>query len=394
MPTRDGTTVLSRPGDDAAVSRPRALLQRASDVSWRLLLLGFVVIAVGAVLWRLRLVILPVFIALLLCAALAPLVTRLERRMPTLLATWLVYLGFLAIVIGTIVVIVPLMASELSGVGDRVNEGLDDVEDWLVDGPLNLDRSDVEGIRPDSSGSGKISETVSEQSSTILSGVVVVGELFAGLILSLVLGFLLLKDGRRFQTWALGHLPARQHELTRALARRAWDGVGGYLRGAALLGLVEGAIIGITLWIVGVPLAAPMAVLTFLAAFFPLVGAIVAGASATLVALATAGTREALIVLIVCILVQQFDNDLLAPFIYGKSVQLHPALILVALTAGSALGGITGAFLAVPISAAVAGVTSELWDRYGEAWRTRPDDPDPPPSVPITGEVEPAPSVP
>jgi predicted PurR-regulated permease PerM len=367
-------------------------LQRASDVAWRVLLLGVLIVVVGAVLWRLRLVILPIFIALLLCAALAPLVTRLERRMPTLAATWLTYLAFLTLVIGTVVVIVPLMASEMEGVGERINQGIDDVEDWLVDGPFNVDRSDLEDLRPD--GGGKLSETVSEQSSTIVSGAVVVGELLAGLILALILGFLFLKDGRKFQAWALGHLPERQHELTSALARRAWDGLGGYLRGAAMLGAVEGLIIGLTLWIVGVPLAAPMGVLTFMAAFFPIVGAVVAGASATLVALATAGTREALIVLVVCIVVQQLDNDLLAPLIYGKSVQLHPALILVVLAAGSAMGGITGAFLAVPISAAVAGVVSELWARYGEAWRSRPDDPGPPPNDRRPAEVEPAPSVP
>jgi predicted PurR-regulated permease PerM len=397
--TRDGTKVLSRPtrpARDDAPSRPRALLQRASDISWRLLLVGLLVLAVGAVLWRLRLVILPVFVAMLLCAALVPLVTRLEGKgVPTLAATWLVYLGFLALVIGTIVVIVPLMASELNGVGERVNEGLDDVEDWLVDGPLNLDRSDVEGIRPDGSGgAGKISETVSKQSSTIVSGAIVVGELVAGLILALILGFLLLKDGRKFQAWALGHLPERQHELACALSQRAWAALAGYLRGAAILGVVEGLIIGITLWIVGVPLAAPIGVLTFLAAFFPIVGAFVAGASATLVALATAGTREALIVLAVCVVVQQLDNDLLAPFIYGKSVQLHPAVILVALTTGSVLGGIIGAFLAVPISAAVSGVSSELWGRYGEAWRSRPDDPGRPRGNPLTGEADTTPSVP
>ena len=143
-------------------------MQRASDVSWRVLLLGVLVIVAGAVLWRLRLVVLPVFIALLLCAALAPLVTRLEKRMPTLAATWLVYLAFLTIVIGTIAVIVPLMASEMEGVGERINEGIDDVEDWLVDGPFNVSRSDLEDLRPD--GGGRLSETVSEQSSNIVSG--------------------------------------------------------------------------------------------------------------------------------------------------------------------------------------------------------------------------------
>lgn len=339
-------------------------------MAWRALVVGLLVVVFVSVLWRLRLVVLPVFVALLLCAALVPVVTRMERSgVPTLAAAWLTYLGFLAVVVGTFSLIIPTMSAQLTGLGETVSEGLDDVEDWLVRGPLDLDRSDVREVRPD--GPGRFSDAVSSSWSTIVSGALVVGEVLAGLLLSLVLGFLFLKDGRRFQRWALEHLPARQHDLASALGQRAWEGLAGYLRGAAILGVVEGAIIGGTLWVLGVPLAAPVGILTFMAAFFPIVGAIAAGAAAVLVTLVAGGTSDALIVLVVAVLVQQLDNDLLAPFIYGRSVQLHPALILIALTAGGVLGGIIGAFLAVPLAAAVSGVTGELWARYGEAWRTR-----------------------
>ena len=142
----------------------------------------------------------------------------------------------------------------------------------------------------------------------------------------------------------------------------------GYMRGAALLGLVEAIIIASTVWIVGGTLVGPVAILTFFAAFFPVVGAVVAGALAVLVTLATGGLTAALIVLGVAVAVQQLDNDLLAPFIYGQTLQLHPAAVLIAITAGGALGGIVGAFLSVPLTGAAAGVFAAVWDRYGADW--------------------------
>lgn len=137
----------------------------------------------------------------------------------------------------------------------------------------------------------------------------------------------------------------------RAAAERVWEAAGGYLKGAALLGQVEGIAIGVTLWAVGGSLAIPVAVITFIAAFIPIVGAIVAGVVATLVALATAGLTPAIIVAVVAFVVQQFDNDLLAPVIYGKSLQLHPLVILLGIAAGGALFGLVGTFLAVPLLA-------------------------------------------
>jgi putative heme transporter len=194
----------------------------------------------------------------------------------------------------------------------------------------------------------------------------------AGFILALVLTFFFLKDGRKFQRWARAHLPADREELFTTLAGRAWGALAGYLRGAAFIGLVEAIIIGVTLWLVGARLPVPVAVLTFLGAFFPLVGAVAAGIVATLVALVSGGTGDALIVAIVALAVQQFDNDLLAPLIYGKAINLHPVVVLLTLSAGATLGGLIGAFVAVPIAAVISAVGGELWKRYGDSWREAP----------------------
>jgi predicted PurR-regulated permease PerM len=354
-------------------ARPSGALHRASDAAWRIIVLGILVLAVITLLWRLRIVVLPVFVALLLCSALAPLVVRLERRgWRSAVATAVVFVGFVAVVGGTVAAIVPPTVAEFDGLGETVDAGLDDVETWLVDGPLNLRRSDVSEFTDDPG--GRLAELARSSSTSVVSGLRLVGETVAGALLALVLTFMFLKDGRRFQTWTLAHVPRRHRDLVSAASARAWDALSGFLRGAALLGLAEGVVIGGTLLLVGAPLVAPVAILTFVGAFFPIVGAVLAGALATLVALAGGGFSDALIVLAVCIVVQQLDNDLLAPFIYGHALQLHPAMVLIALTAGGALGGIVGAFLAVPVTGAVAGVLAELWERYGQSLVEEPAD--------------------
>jgi putative heme transporter len=342
-----------------------------TEGAWRLVGLAVLVLIVTILLWKLRLIVLPVFVAMLLCSVLSPLVVRLERRgWRTLAATWTVFLGFLLMLVAAGFAILPPTIEELDGLSDTVEEGLQDVENWLVTGPLGLDRSDVDDYTDDPI--GQLTELAESSSDRIVSGALLVGEVLAGGLLALVLTFLFLKDGRRFQRWVIEHLPGRRRDIVVDASGRAWKALSGYLRGAAILGVVEGTIIGITLWIVGAALAGPVAIFTFFAAFFPIVGAVVAGALATIVALGSAGFSAALIVLAVVIAVQQLDNDLLVPFIYGQTLQLNPAVILIVLTAGGALGGIVGAFLAVPVTGAASGALSVVWERYGEQWRDGP----------------------
>jgi putative heme transporter len=343
-------------------------LKRASDVAWRLLVVAAAVVLSVFALTRLWFVILPVFIALLLSTMLAPVVTLLERRrVPTLAATWLVFGGFLAVAAGVLSIIVPAIADEFSGLGETVSQGIDNVQRWLVEGPLDLEQEQLDRYRREAG--ARIGELLRSSSKGIVAGALAVVEVVAGFVLALVLTFFFLKDGRRFQRWARAHLPVDREEILSALARRAWAALGGYLRGAAFIGLVEAVILGTTLWVVGARLPVPVAVLTFLAAFFPIVGAVVAGVVATLVALVSGGTGDALVVAVVALVVQQFDNDLLAPLIYGRAVNLHPAVVLMTLSAGGTLGGLVGAFVAVPVAAVIAAVGNELWSRYGDAWR-------------------------
>jgi predicted PurR-regulated permease PerM len=345
------------------------LLGRASDAAWRLLVIAAAVAVVLFVLGRLWLVVMPVFVALLLTAALGPVTLRLEGRgARPAVAAWAGFGGFLVVIAGLGLLIVPAIVSEFDRLGPVLSEGVDDVDRWLVEGPLGLDPETVERYRAEAG--ERIGAALRSSSGSLAAGAVAAIEVLAGTVLALVLTFFFLKDGRRFQRWSLDHLPPRHHELVRTLAARAWTALGGYLRGAALIGLIEAVILGVTVWLVGARLAVPVAVLTFVGAFLPIVGAVVSGVIASLVALVSGGPTAALIVAGVALVVQQFDNDLLAPVIYGRMIRLHPVVILLALTAGGTLGGVAGAFLAVPVAAVLGAVGHELWARYGETWRS------------------------
>lgn len=339
-------------GASTASSQPPRVprwLEVATAWSWRLLVVGLAVVAGGVVAARLRIVLLPIGIALLLTTVLFP-VRRLltDRGVPLALAM----LGTVVVFFGTITlvgwVIVPPLIDEFSGLDTTLEAAADDVSEWLVNGPLNLDRGVVADARTrieQSATDARLSE------GALIDGATLAGELLAGLLLSLVVTFFLVKDGPDLQRALLSRFPERRQVQLRAAGNGAWGALGGYLRGAAALGALEGAVIGITMFLVGADLAIPVAALTFLAAFFPFVGAIAAGVIAVSVTLVTSGTAPAAVVAVVAVVVQQLDGDLLAPVIYGRALQLHPLTVIVALTTGAAIAGIVGAFIAVPLVA-------------------------------------------
>ncbi len=340
-------------------------LRASSDIAWRMLVVLGAIVALLLVLARLQLVVLPVFIALLITCALAPPARWLERRgVPAGIATMLVFLISFGAVAGVVAVIVPPITGEFDNLGPTLREAGDDIEDWIAD-TFDRKRSEVREYRDDLG--DRIGSLVSSSSGGVVAGARTVLEILAGFVLSLVLAFFFVKDARVFQRWGLAHIPVDRRELVRSSAAKAWRTLGNYLVGAAAIGLVEAVVIGVAVAIAGGSLVVPVMVLTFAAAFFPIVGAIVAGAVAVLVTFVSAGFTPALIVLAVVILVQQFDTDILAPLIYGRAVRLHPVVVLVALTAGGVIAGIVGAFVAVPITAVVSAIGGDLWKRRTDA---------------------------
>ena len=355
-----------RPGSRPAV---HPLLERLAAYSWRLLVVGAALLALLTLLGRLRLVLIPLVVMLFLARILAPPVSWLRARgwRPGLAAAAVV-VGFLAALTAGMGLIGAAVADEMDELGPTLGEAVDDVERWVVeDSPFDVDQADVDEFRQQL---GDAVRTSAESSSgAVVSGAILVVEALVGVVLGLIITFFALKDGDRFLAWARGVVPADRRDLASVMAGQAWKTLGGYLRGAALLGVVEGVAIAVALAVVGAKLALPVALLTFLAAFVPFVGAIVAGAVAVLVALGTAGVDAALIVLVVAVALQQLDNDLLAPIVYGRAVKLHPVAVLLGITAGGALFGLAGSFLAVPFTAVVvnAVAAARAYQRGGPA---------------------------
>ena len=308
---------------------------------------------------QLRILVLPVIVALLLATVLVPPVDRLQRRgIPRMVAVWLVMLASLGLLVGIVTLVAPTVSEEFGDLGPTVEAGIDEVENWLVEGPLDLSREEIDRYRTQLV--EQIQASGGSIASGVLAGAVLVGEVIAGLLLVLVLVFFFVKDGDKMCRFALEQVREKNRDLLRALGRRVWTTIGGYVRGTALVALVDSVIIGVGLVIIGVPLVFPLALLVFFGAFFPLVGAVVAGIVAVLVALVSGGPGDALLTLGVVVLVQQVEGDVLAPLVLGRAVRLHPVVILGALTGGAIIGGLIGAFLAVPVAAVAVAVASEL----------------------------------
>lgn len=339
------------------------VVERLAAYSWRLLVIGAAALAGLMILVRVRVVLFPIVIATFLAVALTPVADFLRARgLPRLPAVAATFIMFFAALGGIGALIVPTVADELGDIGPTVASATDAFERFLIrDVGVSEDRLDE--IRSQAASTARRSLS---GGGAIIGGAIVIGEAIAGLFLSLFLAFFMVKDGHRFQDFALRWIPSGRTELFRRVGARAWRTLGGYLRGSAILGFVESIIIGVAMTLTGASLVPAMMAITFFAAFFPFVGAVVAGVLATSVTLVTAGVGPAVIIAIVALVVQQLDGDFLAPIVFGKALDLHPVVILLAVTTGGAVGGLPGAILAVPVAALVVNVSAEARDHRSE----------------------------
>ncbi|HSO54359.1 MAG TPA: AI-2E family transporter [Actinomycetes bacterium] len=352
-----------RPPDDPVEDRSRPdvppMLRKLAAWSWRLLV---ILTAAGLALYlliQLKVIVVPVIVALFLATLLVPLVRWLQARgwkhLPAVLT---VFGGAVLLLVAIIIGFIPLISNELDTLRQRADEGVAEVQRYIASRPFGLSEADLNRYLDQAR--ERFTENSSGLTRGAVEGVTLIGEVITGLILSLFLTFFFVKDSERFTRWILDFAgPDRERHL-REIGTRSATAVSGYLRGQAAVGAVDAVFIGIGLAILGVPLVVPLAFLTFVAAFLPLVGAVVAGALAALVALVTKGVTTALIVVGITLLVQQLEGHLLAPLLLGRAVSLHPVVIILALAAGAILGGIIGAFLAVPIAAVVTAVGTYL----------------------------------
>jgi putative heme transporter len=342
----------------AAAVEEVTTLRRVGRTSWALLGILLVAAVIGYALSLVPLVVIPIVLALFPATLLVPVAGWLRRigAPDALAAITSIILGFL--LIGAIIgAMIPLVAAQAPELAESASDGLQELENFLEDGPLGLDIGGVDGLID--MAQEQLGE-VGELAPQAMEAAVVAFEVFAGLLLLFVVLFFYLKDGPRLANGIITTAPRRYEERLRRLADRSWDTLGKYFRGQMLVALVDAIGIGLGLVILGVPLALPLAVLVFFGGLFPIVGAVVTGSLAVLVALADQGLTTALIVAGIVLAVQQLESNVLEPIILGKAIHLHPVVILAAITTGAVTIGILGAFLAVPLAAVIAEIVDEL----------------------------------
>lgn len=357
MTDRQPTRFLGEDARDTAAV-PRGL-RVAAAFAWRFLL---VIAALYVLIWligRLSVVVIPVSIALLLSALLAPAVADLvDIRVPRGLATALVLVAGLAVLGGLLTFVVIQFTDGLPQLQKQLNNSLSQVRDWLIN-DLHLRQEQIQQFIDNSI--TFLQHNQAAITTNALTTASTVGEVLTGFLLTLFVTIFFLAGGDRIWRFLMLGLPRPVRARVDVAGRRGFTSLVAYVRATAAVAVVDAVGIGVGLWIVRVPLVVPLATLVFLSAFVPILGAVVAGAVAVLVALVTNGFVTALIVLGIVILVMQLESHILQPLLLGRAVKLHPLAVVLAIATGLVVAGIAGALLAVPLLAVLnSGIRSLL----------------------------------
>ncbi len=320
----------------------------------------FIIVLAALVIYglsRVTIVVVPLLLALILAATISPFVTWLRNHAwPASLATATAFLLLITTFGALVLAIVATTRAEWNSLASKAGERLDELSGWLVNGPLPMDESTLDKLR-----STVVDFADSrEASDTAMTGLVVLGELATGFVLMAVILFFFLKDGRRIWEFWIRRLRGAKLAKTRITGMQTIAILGGYVRGTAIVAVIDAVLIGAALLILQVPLALPLVVLVFVGAFIPVIGATASGVLAALVALVSNGMVDGVIVAAVILAVNQLEGNLLQPVVMGRTLQVHPLVILLALTCGAVLAGILGAILAVPLTA-VAWAIIQVW---------------------------------
>lgn len=376
LTTRLKQAVLNQPEVEPAAeaspappSAPAALAPRLADrptvrlgvYAWALVGILAVVVGVGVVVSRLAVVVVPLVLAAFPAAVLVPPTRALKTRgVPPAAAALIVLVVTFGLIAGTFSLLAPSVATELEGLGQELDRGYQQVRTFLEQGPFGLQPVPVDQLID------RVQASLTEGNDLgprVLEAGVAVAEGIAGVALALFALFFYLKDGGRIAAWLRDLFPQRIRGDVEAIGVLTWTTLADYIRGQLIIALVDAVFIGIGIAVIGVPLVLPLAVLIFVGALFPIVGALLSGGVAVLVALATGGVVDALLVLAVVVGVQQLESHILGPVVLGRATSLHPLAVLAALAAGGVLMGVLGAFLAVPVTASAARAVGYLRNR-------------------------------
>lgn len=311
-----------------------------------------VVLGIGVVFAGLALktVVIAVLVALILSCAFYPLVRLLVRaKVPNALAALITLLIVLGVLAGVLTLVGFAVAGQAGDLADAVSDGIGQLETFLAGIGIQISGAQVQQAIT------AVGDYVTSASfgSSALSGLSTVGNLATGIVLVVFVMFFFLRDGRRIWEFLIQPFRSDSHARAERIGHRSVSVLGAYVRGTATVALADSVFIGAGLFILQVPLALPLSVFVFVTAFIPVVGATLAGILAALVALVFNGPLIALIVVGIVVVVNQLEGNLLQPLIMGRALSLHPLVILLALTAGTIVGGILGAILSVPTASVI-----------------------------------------
>ncbi|WP_101950834.1 AI-2E family transporter [Mycobacterium sp. 3519A] len=333
--------------DSVADQSVSPLVRKTAAWAWRLLVIGGFVVALLWVVKKLEILVVPVALATLLAALLLPVVDFLDRRgAPRGGAVALVLLGGFAVVGGILAFVVTQFVEGAPALVDQMSTSIKGVGDWLTQGPLHVNQQQIDSARK--SAIEALQNNQEKLTSGALSTASTLTEIVTGALLVLFTLIFVLHGGRNIYGFVTKLFPEDVRERVRDAGRAGFRSLVGYVRATFLVALVDAVGIGTGLAIMGVPLALPLASLVFLGAFIPLVGAVIAGFFAVVVALIAKGWIYALITLGLIIAVQQLEGHVLQPLVMGRAVSIHPLAVVLAIAGGGVLAGIVGALLAVP----------------------------------------------
>jgi predicted PurR-regulated permease PerM len=347
-PDRYATGMPAAPSvDSLADESVTPLVRKTAAWCWRLLVILTAVIALLWVIKRIEILVVPVALATMLAALLLPVVDFLDRRgAPRGGAVALVLLGGIAVVGGILAFVITQFIEGAPALVEQVSTSIEGVSAWLQDGPLHINQQQIDSARK--SAIEALQNNQEKLTSGALSTASTLTEIVTGALLVLFTLIFVLHGGRNIFAFVTKIVPADHRERVRDAGRAGFHSLIGYVRATALVALVDAVGIGTGLAIMGIPLALPLASLVFLGAFIPLVGAVIAGFLAVVVALIAKGWIFALITLGLIIAVQQLEGHVLQPLVMGRAVSIHPLAVVLAIAGGGVLAGIVGALLAVP----------------------------------------------
>ncbi|WP_448060481.1 AI-2E family transporter [Cellulomonas hominis] len=337
-----------------------AWLRSMAGISWRLLVVVAAVALVFYATAQVQLLFIAVFLALVFTAVLRPVVEFLARWMPRGLATAIGLLSGILLFLGMLTYVGYSVANQWQDLSKQFGNGIDEIIDWLENGPLPVTITNEQITEWINNGRTWLQEHAGELAGQAAASAGSVVEVFTALALAIFCTVFFLSRGKDMWTWFLNQIPARFRDTWMEVGGAGWYTFSGYTRGTVIVAVSDGVLAFILLSIIGVPLAAPLAVLVLIGAFIPLIGAPSAMVVAMIVALAANGALHAAFVGIGIALIGQFEGHILQPLVMGRQVSLHPVVVALAVTAGTLTAGILGAVISVPLVAVAWAVFSRL----------------------------------